>query len=241
MANTLFKNANIALPRDSHRIGRLLQVLGHMALWIALLFGCAGSWQWIRGWICAVVYFGAMTVTGLVIHHFNHDLMEARAKWRHKDTKAFDKVFVAIFLPLVYIQPAVAGLDVVRFHWSKMPFWTVYPGVALFLTGMAIVTWTMMVNPYAETTVRIQTDRGQTVISSGPYRFVRHPMYVGTILMYPATGLILGSEWAILVAAVVVFLLLIRTALEDRTLRRELPGYEEYTALTQYRLFPGVW
>src|SRR3954453_10940580 len=99
----------------------------------------------------------------------------------------------------------------------------------------------MALNPYAETTVRIQSDRGHTVISSGPYRLVRHPMYVGSSLMYPGTALMLASKWALLLSAVMAVLLLVRTALEDRTLRRELAGYEQYAVTTRYRLIPGVW
>jgi protein-S-isoprenylcysteine O-methyltransferase Ste14 len=122
-----------------------------------------------------------------------------------------------------------------------MPAAAVYPGLALLAAGIAIVTWGMTVNRFAETSVRIQNDRGHTVITSGPYRLVRHPMYVGAILLYAATPLILGSLWAAALSAVIMILFLIRTALEDRTLRRELPGYADYAAHTRYRLLPGVW
>jgi protein-S-isoprenylcysteine O-methyltransferase Ste14 len=223
------------------RIATLVQGLGQMALWTALLFIGAGTLHWIRGWICTAVYFVSMTMTGMVIHHFNHDLIQARSKWRRKDTQPFDKIFIAIFIPLTFIQVAMAGLDAVRFGWSHMPLWTLYPGFAIFLVGIAVVTWTMALNPYAETTVRIQYDRGHTVISSGPYRIVRHPMYVGSILMYPGTALMLGSKWALLLSAMMALLLVVRTALEDETLRRELAGYEQYAVMTRYRLIPGVW
>ena len=100
----------------------------------------------------------------------NPTLMEARAKWRHADTKPFDKVILRILLPLGTLQPAVAGLDAVRFRWSSMPVWLAYAGAILFALGMALITWTMSVNRFAEPTVRIQTDRGHTVVTSGPYR-----------------------------------------------------------------------
>ena len=223
------------------RLATLLQGLGQMALWTAMLFLSAGTLRWIRGWICTATYFTSMTITGIVIHHCNHDLIQARSKWRRKDTKPFDKVFVAIFMPLTFVQVAVAGLDAARFRWSHMPFSTIYPGAAILLIGIGIVTWTMAVNPFAETTVRIQSDRGHTVISSGPYRFVRHPMYVGSALMYPATALMLGSKWALALAALMVSLLIARTDLEDRALRRELNGYDHYASVTRYRLLPGIW
>jgi protein-S-isoprenylcysteine O-methyltransferase Ste14 len=182
-----------------------------------------------------------MAAVGLIVRRFNAPLMEARAKWRREDTKRFDKVFLAVFLPLTFIQPAVAGLDAVRFGWSSMPFGLMYAGAVLFALAMVLIAWTMAVNRYAETSVRIQTDRGHTVIASGPYRAVRHPMYVGAILMYVATPLILGSVWALAVSGLMIVLFIWRTALEDRTLRRELSGYEAYAARTRYRLLPGLW
>jgi hypothetical protein len=111
-----------------------------MALWTVLLFIGAGTVRWIRGWICSAVYFVSMTITGMVIHHLNHDLIQARSKLRRKDTQSFDKIFIAIFIPLTFMQVAIAGLDGVRFSWSHMTFWTLYPGIAVFLIGIAIVT-----------------------------------------------------------------------------------------------------
>jgi protein-S-isoprenylcysteine O-methyltransferase Ste14 len=165
----------------------------------------------------------------------------SRARWRRKDTKPFDKVFLATYMPFVVTQPAVAGMDAVRFHWSSLPFGCVYIGAALYLLAMALIAWVLCTNPYAETSVRIQRDRGHTVITTGPYRFVRHPMYVGAILMYVTTPLVWGSLWALAVGGVIAVLFLVRTALEDKTLRRELPGYEDYASRTRYRLLPGVW
>jgi protein-S-isoprenylcysteine O-methyltransferase Ste14 len=99
----------------------------------------------------------------------------------------------------------------------------------------------MAANRYLETTVRIQEERGHQVVNSGPYRFVRHPMYVGVILQFMALPMVLGSKWAFVPAGVVVLLFVIRTGLEDRTLRNELAGYAQYAESTRYRLLPGVW
>jgi len=129
----------------------------------------------------------------------------------------------------------------VRYHWSSMPFVFVYVGAILFALAMVLIAWVMVVNPFAETSVRIQTDRGHTVITSGPYRIVRHPMYLGAILMYTATSLVWGSVWALALAAVMTGLMIWRTSREDRTLRQELAGYEEYSSRTRYRLLPGLW
>ncbi len=220
---------------------RALQIAATPVVWIAGLFLGAGRLDWARGWISVGMYVGGMGAIGLFVRRVNAPVMEARRKWRHKDTKPFDRVFLAFFLPLVTFQPVVAGLDAVRFRWSSMPPAALYPGLALLAVAMPLIGWTLAVNRHAETTVRIQTDRGHEVVSSGPYRFVRHPMYVGAILMYLGTPLVWGSLWALAITGIVIALLIWRTAMEDRTLRRELRGYDEYSRRTRYRLAPGLW
>jgi protein-S-isoprenylcysteine O-methyltransferase Ste14 len=205
------------------------------------MFTAAGTAKWWRGWICVTAWILCMSVTGVLIKRKNPDVVAARGKWRHKDTKPFDKVFLAVYLPLTIMQPVVAGLEVVRFGHPGMPFVTVYWGIALLLLSMVPITWVMLVNPHAENTVRIQTERHHKTVSAGPYRYVRHPMYVGIILMFASIALILGSWWALLISGFIAVALVCRTALEDRTLRRELPGYEEFAQQTRYRLVPGVW
>jgi protein-S-isoprenylcysteine O-methyltransferase Ste14 len=219
---------------------RLLQILSPAAF-VAAPFVCAGRLDWVRGWIAVALFSAGMASLGLIVRHYNRPLLEARAKWRRKDTKPFDKIFIRILIPLAFLQPAVAGLDVVRFRWSSMPFAMVYAGAGLLALAIALIAWTMSVNPYAETTVRIQTDRGHTVVASGPYRIVRHPMYVGAILMYVATSLIFGSVGALALSGGIGVLFIWRTVLEDHMLQRELPGYAAYALHTRYRLLPGIW
>lgn len=230
-----------APPAESRFDKKLLPMLMAFVWWGGSLFLAAGRLNWIRGWISTGLAVVGTTVVGLIVQHYNPSLLKARAKWKRKDTKSFDKVFLAVYLPLVAILPALAGLDAGRYRWSSMPFGFVYIGSILFALALTMIAWVMVINPFAESTVRIQTDRGHTVIKAGPYRFVRHPMYVGMILMYVATPLILGSLWALGLACVLAILVIWRTAREDQTLRQELPGYEEYTAVTRYRLLPGVW
>jgi protein-S-isoprenylcysteine O-methyltransferase Ste14 len=220
---------------------RVVQVVVYTAAWLALFFGAAGRLDWMRGWIFVALYVVGMGLTGFVVKRVNPDLMEARMRWRRKDTKPFDKVFLAIFVPLSMIHPAIGALDVARFGWSDMAGRWMWVGIVLFIPAMALMAWSMVANRHAETSVRIQTDREHKVVTHGPYRFVRHPMYVGAIVMYFASALILGSEWALWAAGVILALLVWRTALEDRTLRRELPGYGEFAQQTRYRLLPGVW
>lgn len=219
----------------------VVQMLSAYFWFVGSLFLAAGRLDWVRGWIAVVLWIVGMSTIGLLSHHYNAGLLKERAKWRRKDTKGFDKVFLSVFVPFSLSQPAVCALDAARFHWSSMPFCSVYVGAIVFALAMVLIGWVMITNPYAETSIRIQSDRGQTVITSGPYRMVRHPMHAGSILMYLATPLLLGSVWALLMTAVITFLFIWRTANEDQTLRQELQGYEEFTTHTQYRLFPWLW
>ncbi len=225
----------------SGRLKKLLPGVSPALLWTAAAFAGAGRINWVRGWICVAIYVLVMTFVGALVRRLNPALLKARGIFMRKDTRPFDRIFMSVYLPLTFIQALVAGLDVVRFHGMVMPPWTLIPGVALFLAAMALVTWTPLVNPFAEATVRLQTDRGHTVVTAGPYCIVRHPMYVGSILMYPATALMFGSGWAMVVAASMVLLIIWRTAQEDLFLHDELSGYAEYAARTPFRLLPGLW
>lgn len=232
---------SLAAAAESRFDKKLIPMLMAFGWWGGSLFLAAGRLDWIRGWISVALWVVGVSAVGPIVQHYNPSLLKARAKWKRKDTKGFDKIFLAVYLPLVSILPALAGLDAQRYHWSSMPFGLVYVGAILFALALTMIAWVMVINPFAESTVRIQTDRGHTVITTGPYRFVRHPMYVGMILMYISTALILGSVWTLGLASVLAVLVIWRTAREDRTLRQELPGYEPYAAVTPYRLLPGVW
>jgi protein-S-isoprenylcysteine O-methyltransferase Ste14 len=223
------------------RIKTFLQGSAIFAWWLLSLFGSAGQVTWKRGWICTVLYLGALHTSRAIIKKLNPGLLEQRATAIRKDTKPFDKVFLRLFLSLTIVQPILAGLDAGRFNWAPIPFWTVYPGIGLFMISATLITWVLVKNPHAESSVRIQSERDHTVIASGPYRLVRHPMYVGLILLHTSMALILGSMWNLALAALITILFLWRTALEDQTLRQELPGYEEYATVTRYRLMPGIW
>jgi protein-S-isoprenylcysteine O-methyltransferase Ste14 len=208
---------------------------------LAALFGGAGRLDWIRGWIDVALTVAGLVVVTIIVHRCNPGLVKERINFREKEIKPFDTYFIGFLLVSKPLQLGVAGMDAVRFHWSSMPFAFVYLGTLVFIAAMALLAWTLSVNPFAESTVRIQKDRGQKVIESGPYAIVRHPMYVGMILQSVATPLILGSVWAFTVTGVLIVLIIVRTAWEDRTLFRELLGYEKYAARTRYRLMPGLW
>jgi protein-S-isoprenylcysteine O-methyltransferase Ste14 len=238
------QSAVIGETRQSSFGKRVLKtVLGpaSMLIWVAAGFLCAGRWDWVRGWICVSVYLSMVAITGAAVRYFSPGLLKRRTEGIREDTAAFDKSILPIYLPLTFIQPAVAGLDAVRFGWLPLPSSTILPGIVLFVIGMGLITWAMIANPFAESTVRIQPENGHRVVTAGPYRAVRHPMYSGMILMHLAIGLILGSGWAVVVGGLLAALITWRTVKEDEFLHRELQGYAAYAARTRFRLVPGLW
>lgn len=221
--------------------GRLvLKLLAVTALWGAVLFVSAGRLDWPRAWIYLALCVLGMAVNAVGVVRKNPGLI--RERWKKRaNTKTFDKVFMVLYTPTVFTLPVVAGLDAGRFGWSSMPPATLYAGVVLLLLAIIPIAGALATNPHLEITVRIQEDRGHRVITSGPYRVVRHPLYSGAILQNAGAPLVLGSLWAYVPAGLVTLLFIVRTALEDRTLRNELPGYEAYAQRTRYRLLPGIW
>jgi protein-S-isoprenylcysteine O-methyltransferase Ste14 len=217
-----------------------LQGLAFGAWWLIFLFGGAGQVTWTRGWICTALYLGGFCIARAVLQRLNPGLLDERQTAIREDTKPFDRILLRLLLLLTILEPLVAGMDF-RLHGASTPFWTIFPGIASFVSAAIMITWVLVRNPHAESSVRIQSDRGHSVVASGPYRFVRHPMYAGLIQLHQSLALTLGSPWTMGLAALITILFLCRTALEDRTLRRELPGYEEYTTVTRYRLMPGIW
>ncbi|HYK89976.1 MAG TPA: isoprenylcysteine carboxylmethyltransferase family protein [Acidobacteriota bacterium] len=209
-------------------------------LMCAVMLVSAGTLLWMRAWVYLAVALVCFLVNACVVHHFNPDLIAERHR-HHEDTKPFDKVLTRLIAVDTILMLVVSGLDAVRYKWSFLPDLAVYPGILLHALGMATLGWAMSSNPYVEKTVRIQVDRDQRVISVGPYALIRHPMYLGMILMGIGFPLIAGSAWSVAPLGVYIFLFILRTALEDKTLRSELSGYEEYARDTRHRLVPGLW
>lgn len=212
-----------------------------LVIYGVVLFISSGSLDWPKGWAYLGVVFLTQVLTALVLIPKRPDLVNERSKLQ-KGTKGWDRFLapaVAILGPLAMI--ATAGLDF-RNGWSvpvNAQLWIV--GLVLAFGSGIFILWAMVANPFFAATVRIQGDRGQTVIDNGPYRLVRHPGYLGSVLFDLATPLALGSWWAFVPAFITIILLIIRTSLEDRTLRAELEGYRKYTTVTRYRLIPGIW
>lgn len=212
---------------------------------IRLVFMAAlGAWAAWAGWTQAllfvVILFVMLAVNLSVVRRKNPGIIRQRMK-KDEPVKPFDKLVLAIGTPLTISIFVVAGLDVLVYQWSPVPPWAWGLGLGLFALGDVPVLWSLVENPYLERVVRIQEERGHKVITTGPYRFVRHPMYVGVFLMIAAWPLLLGSLWALVPAAGMIALMVFRTSAEDRMLHDELPGYREFATKTRYRLIPGVW
>lgn len=211
-----------------------------LGFFAAIVFWPAGRIDWLEGWL----YFGLVTtnlfINFVYLRRVNPYVIAHRLRFG-KDTKLWDKIWSIFFTPVFLAIYVIAGFDAVRFEWSTMPLWLWPLGLVLWLSGNALFTWSMGVNPFFEKTVRIQTERGHRVIDTGPYNFVRHPGYLGFFGWSLSTPLLLGSWWAFLPALLSIVGLVIRTALEDRTLRKELTGYQEYASRVRYKLIPWVW
>jgi protein-S-isoprenylcysteine O-methyltransferase Ste14 len=208
--------------------------------YLLCLFVPAGTLARFRGWLFFFVLVGTITLAFLYLRRVNPEVITARIS-RHKGTKLWDLVLMGIFYPTVMAVVVLAALDDGRFHWFPLPWWVCGLGYVVFITGIAGLTWAESVNKFFERTVRIQTDRGHRVIDTGPYAMIRHPGYLSACLIVVGMSLALGSAWALLPAVSACMVLIVRTMLEDRTLRAELAGYKEYAGRVRYRLVPGVW
>ena len=213
-----------------------------MGVMMAVFFASAGRRDIPRAWLffgAAFVYFVAST---LALYRFNPELLIARLTLRREGSKTWDEILMrAANLMGMLLIPAVAGLDLGRYGWSSLDIIYAVPGFVLFILGAVLITWAMIVNRYFESTVRIQEDRDHEVVSTGPYRFVRHPGYLSGILWMSSVPLILGSLYTLLPVMIYSVMMILRTHLEDRTLRDELPGYAEYAERVRFRLIPWVW
>lgn len=219
---------------------RSLRLLALAVLLLAVIMFVPARIGWTKGWIYLVVFVLQTAVAAVYLWRTNPAIFAARSRIQ-KGIKRWDKLLMGfLFFSLLAVFP-VAGLDDGRFHWSTVPIWLVVVGYVLFSLGFALSAWVEAVNKFAEPGVRIQTERGHRVVETGPYAIVRHPMYLSTFFLFSGTALALGSFWALIPAALVALIIVLRTALEDRTLQNELEGYKGYASRVRYRLIPGIW
>lgn len=208
-----------------------------------LLFTLAGTVNIPGFWIYVIVAILYQVVSLCIIvprYPAYLELDEAR-RVRHTNVKAWDRVVLWALAGTTFVMYGLAALDLGHLHVGQLSVWLVVPGVILYVIGSALNQWAMVHNPHFERAVRIQDERGHRVARTGPYRYVRHPGYLGSVLFYVAFPLISGSALALCGSALGIVGTLLRTILEDRTLREELAGYAEYTQEVGYLWLPRVW
>ncbi|MBO0794726.1 MAG: isoprenylcysteine carboxylmethyltransferase family protein, partial [Ktedonobacteraceae bacterium] len=205
------------------------------------LFLSAGTIAWFAGWAFMVLFFSFVIALTLWLLRYNPGLLKERMTVSRADQKAWDKAFFAIMNVVFFGWLILMPLDAARFRWSQMPIWFQIVGAIALVCSFYLFYLTFRENSYLSPMVRIQGDRGQTVVSSGPYHYVRHPMYAAALLFLLGTALLLGSWYGLLWGLILVLIIARRAVLEERTLRDELQGYDAYMTKVKYRLIPLVW
>jgi protein-S-isoprenylcysteine O-methyltransferase Ste14 len=216
-----------------------LTVTAIVVVFAGFVFMNASRLGWTLGWIYVGIVAATLAINLFCLRLWNPELIRRRMRIS-KFSKTWDKVWAVLFgvaMIAIYVVAVMEARDRV----SSAPGAAWLLGLAIFIPGWALAIWSMVVNPFFEKTVRIQTEHGHRVIDTGPYVYMRHPGYLGFAGWMLSTPLLLASTWAFVPALISVVLLVIRTALEDRTLHEELPGYAEYAARVRFRLIPGVW
>lgn len=217
-----------------------MRSLAGLAAVAALVFISSGGLDYWQGW----VYISASLIVLALswqLHRNDPGFVSERLR-PGKGMKWWDKGYYLLSTPLYFAAVVVAGVDAGRRHWSDQPAPPVYAAfLAVFLLGQALFLWAKKVNPFFSSVARIQADRGQSVCREGPYRFCRHPGYLGGLLFGLTTPLVLGSYWALIPQGLASLLLVARTALEDRMLKRDLLWYAEYAEAVPSKLIPRIW
>ena len=217
----------------------LIPVIGIVPLLPMII---SGDWGWIEAWLYAFVFIFGFIISRILVGMRNPDLIRERAgSFGKEDAKTWDKILAPLVAYGNLFLLVTAGLD--RRFGLTSTFGTKArtAGLLIIVSGFVFGSWALIENRFFSGVVRIQTDRGHRVVDSGPYRILRHPGYAGTLWTYLATPLLLDSLWAFIPAAVISCVLILRTSLEDRTLKEGLEGYSEYAKRTRFRLFWGIW
>ena len=202
----------------------------------------SGAWGWWEAWAYAILSFLGFIISRALASRRHADLLVERTRsMGMQDAKTWDRILAPAMALGSVIPLVVAGMDKL-FGWTQ-PFELNLKIVSLVVVilGYALGSWALIENRFFSGVVRIQTDRGHHVVTTGPYRFVRHPGYAGAFWTYLATPVLLDSLWALIPTVLLIGVLVLRTSLEDRTLQADLPGYMDFTQKTRYCLFPGIW
>jgi len=222
-------------------VKRLVQLGVYVIITSLILFGTAGTINWFGAWAYLAVYLGMIAVNAAFILPRNPELIAERAEAK-ENVKGWDRILVPLIVYGCFVGGyVVAGLDK-RFGWTgEVPAWVIALGLVFVAAAYALTCWAMITNSFFAAYVRIQDDGGHHVITTGPYAYIRHPAYAAGNVAFLGFPMLLGTYYAFIPAVLGAVLTIVRTALEDRTLQAELPGYKEYAGRVHYRLLPGIW
>jgi protein-S-isoprenylcysteine O-methyltransferase Ste14 len=231
---------NDADQKENLGFGLILKSISVLALFIVLTFVAAGRLNYWQGWA-----FNGLNVLFILCTYFflrdRKDLIKERLK-PGEGMKKWDKVYYLVSTPLFFVMFIISVLDAGRYSWSPtVPIFVTIFGCIVYSIGQVLILWAKRSNRFFSSVVRIQADRAQKVCKDGPYRYVRHPGYLGGLIFTLATPLMLGSYWGLVPGILIIIPVLIRTSLEDKTLHEELAGYGEYAQEVPFRLIPHIW
>ena len=211
-----------------------------MYVFIALaLFLPAGTIFWLQGWIYIILMISFSTSLMTYLTKKDPELLKARAKT--KTTESWDKKIGIIGTPFFILMYILPGFDAVRFRWSKLPLYISIIGFIGMILAVILFSLVIRENRYLSRVVEIQEERGHRVITTGPYRIVRHPMYLAVIFLYISHCIALGSLYSLIPCVCIIITIILRTIREDKMLHEQLEGYKEYAQKTRYKLIPGIW
>jgi protein-S-isoprenylcysteine O-methyltransferase Ste14 len=220
----------------------IVQTLVSYGVIALVLFLSAGAVDWPAAWIYLALMLVLSLAGGFWLVRHNPAVVQQRlAPPIQKDQPTADKILIIVIVLALFGAFVLMALDAVRFGWSSVPTWVQVIGALILLLSIWISFQTLIENSFAAPVVKIQKDRGHTVITTGPYRHVRHPMYAGALLFMVGTSLLLGSWWGLAVVPIQAVVLAIRIGVEEKALRAGLDGYDDYARRVRYRLVPRIW
>jgi protein-S-isoprenylcysteine O-methyltransferase Ste14 len=234
------------LRQERQEMGLVLNLLVQTIVWFGLMaliiFSAAGTLSYAGGWLYLGIMVAVSAVFGLHMMRVDPGLLKERLKPPvQKDQPLADKFVLIPVLILMFGGMGFMAADAARWHWSTMPPSVQWAGCGLLLAAFLLIYWTMRTNSFAAPVVKIQKDRGQTVITTGPYAIVRHPMYFGALFYLAGTSLVLGSWWGLVTVPILALLFGARIGIEEKTLRMGLEGYDDYARRVRWRLIPHIW
>ena len=215
----------------------------YLALFPVILFILAGDWRWIEGWLFSVIFLVMCHSTLLYLYFYDPALLKERfGSPFQPGQKGWDKVLLSLFFVDFLVWFAIMPLDARRFHWSPtFPLWLKAIGTVLLVLSIVLVFEALRENTFAAPVVKMQKERGQTVVSTGMYGVVRHPMYAGALLLFVSGPVLLGSVWGLIVSLILIVTIAVRSIGEEAMLKQELEGYSDYMRRVKWRMIPFVF